>query len=308
MYNTPILFVIFNRKDVAVTCFEQIKKIQPTKLYIAGDGPRADVKGEENLVKETRESIINAVDWDCELQTLFQNQNLGCKQGVYTAVSWLLENEESGLIIEDDCLMRDSFFKFTEQLLEKFKDDSRVGMICGANYAPKANIPDSYVFSRYKSCHGWATWRRAWKYMDIEMTWAQTEYCDSVINNMGYKSKDVRYWKYRQKAIDIKDVNTWDWQWYFTLAANSMMAICPKHSLTSNIGFGEGATHTSQSKIPETFISHEDITFPLKHPKYVVPYQPFEKAFYHSNNTLYNRIKQIFPFAFKNMIKKIVRR
>ena len=308
MYNTHILFIIFNSKDVAVTCFEQIKKIQPTKLYIAGDGPRADVKGEENLVKETRESIINAVDWDCELHTLFQNHNLGCKEGVYTAVSWLLENEELGIIIEDDCLMRDSFFKFTEQLLEKYKDDSRVGIICGANYAPKANIPDSYVFSRYKSCHGWATWRRAWKYMDLDMTWTQTEYYDSIIKNMGYKSKDVRYWKYRQKAVEINDVNAWDWQWYFALAANSMLAICPKHSLTSNIGFGKGATHTSQRKIPEIFISHEDIMFPLKHPKYVVPYQPFEKAFYYSNNTLYNKIKQLFPFAFKNMIKKLVRK
>lgn len=125
---------------------------------------------------------------------------------------------------------------------------------------------------------------------------------------MGYKSKDVRYWKYRLKAIDLNDVSAWDWQWYFTLAANNMLAICPEYNLTSNIGFGEGATHTSQNRIPNMFLSHQDISFPLRHPQYVVPYQPFEKAFYHSNNTLYNRIKQLFPFAFKNMIKKLLRK
>lgn len=308
MYNIPILFIIFNRKDLAITCFEQIKKIRPTKLYIAGDGPRIQVKGESVIVAETREAIITSIDWECELHTLFHDHNIGCGKGVYTAVNWLFENEESGIVIEDDCMMRDSFFKFVEQLLEMYEDDSRVGMICGANYAPKADIPDSYVFSRYKSCHGWATWRRAWKYMDIDMLWRQTKYNDSVIKNMGYKSKDIKYWKYRLKAIDRNDVSAWDWQWYFTLAANSMLAICPKHSLTTNIGFGEGATHTSQSRVPEYFISHEDIMFPLKHPKYVVPYQPFEKAFYHSNNTLYNRIKQLFPFVFKNMIKNLVRK
>ena len=125
---------------------------------------------------------------------------------------------------------------------------------------------------------------------------------------MGYMSKDIRYWKYRMRAVDLKDVSAWDWQWYFTLAANNMLGIYPKYSLTTNIGFGAGATHTSESKAPSYYISKKDLSFPLKHPKYVVPYQPFEKAFYYTNNTLYNRIKQLFPFAFKNMIKKFVRK
>lgn len=307
MYNIPILFIIFNRKEVAVSCFKQIKNIKPEKLYISADGSREEIKGENIIVEETRRAILDSVDWDCELHTLFHDHNIGCGRGVYTAINWLFEKETMGIVIEDDCMMRTSFFTFAEQLLDLYKEDSRVGMICGANYAPKAAIPDSYVFSRYKSCHGWATWKRAWKFMDIDMMWRQTQYNDSVIKNMGYKSKDVRYWEYRLKAIDIKDVNAWDWQWYFTLAANNMLAICPKYSLTSNIGFGEGATHTSQRKIPKDFISHQDLTFPLQHPKYVVPYQPFEKAFYHANNTLFNRIKQLFPFAFKNIIKKLIR-
>ena len=124
---------------------------------------------------------------------------------------------------------------------------------------------------------------------------------------MGYKSKDVRYWRYRLKAIDLKDVSAWAWQWYFTLASDTMLAICPIYSFTSNLGFGEGATHTAQKKVPSHFFSTREIAFPLQHPKYIVPYQPFERAFYNSNNTMFNRIKQLFPFWFKNVIKRIVR-
>lgn len=307
MYKIPILFIIFKRKNIALQSFEQIKKIRPMRLYIAGDGARNNTVGEDVMVEETRQAVLDAIDWDCEVKTLFQKKNLGCCMGVYTAINWLFENEEQGIIIEDDCIMRNSFFPFVEQMLERYADDSRIGMIDGANYLTNIEVPYSYGFSRYKSTNGWATWRRAWKLMDLDMSWRKTVFADSIIRNMGYKAKDIRYWKYRLKAVDLNDVSAWDWQWYFTLAANNMLGIYPKHNLTTNIGFGAGATHTSEKSMPACYISHKDLEFPLKHPQYIVPYKPFEEAFYHNNNTLFNRIKQCFPFWFKNIIKKIVR-
>lgn len=308
MYNIPILFIIFKRKDVALESFKSIKAVKPAKLYIAGDAARKKVNGEEIAVKETRQAILDAIDWDCEVKTLFQNENLGAGMGVYTAINWLFDNEEQGIIIEDDCVMRSSFFPFVEEMLERYANDTRIGMIDAANYITNVDIPHSYGFSRYKSTNGWATWRRAWQLMDIDMKWRGGVFEDSIIKNMGYKSKDVRYWKYRLKAVDLNDVSAWDWQWYFTLAAYNMLGIYPKYSLTTNIGFGVGATHTTESKTPDCYISHKDLEFPLDHPKYMVPYQPFERSFYHGNNTMFNRIKQLFPFGFKNFIKRLVRK
>lgn len=307
MYNIPILFVIFKRKDVSQRAFAQIKKVKPIKLYIACDGPRPNVEGEAEMVEATREAILGAIDWECEVHTNFQKTNLGCGMGVYTAINWLFENEERGIIIEDDCIMRDSFFPFVEEMLERYADDTRIGLVDGANYLEHVDIPDSYVFSQYKSTNGWASWRRAWQLMDLDMSWRGTKYELSVINNMGYKSKDVRYWKHCLKSIDVNDVSAWDWQWYFALAANNMLSITPKYNLTTNIGFGKEATHTTQGSIPSQYISTRDISFPLQHPKFVVPYQPYEQAFCKSYNTLFNRIKWLFPFWFKNMIKHMVR-
>ena len=77
MLDTPILFIIFNRKDVALKSLAAIKKSKPKRMYIAGDGPRNTIEQDFDKVKNTREAIINAIDWDCEIKTLFQEDNLG---------------------------------------------------------------------------------------------------------------------------------------------------------------------------------------------------------------------------------------
>lgn len=304
MYKTPILLIIFRRKDVALKCLERIRKVLPTKLYIAGDGARANVVGEQESVEATRKAVLDAIDWPCDVHTLFQEQNLGCSKGVYTAINWLFENEERGIILEDDCMMQESFFPFVEELLERYKNDERIGMIDGANYIKEVSIPDSYGFSRYKATNGWATWRRAWKNMDLNMDWRQTPYADSIIANMGYRSRDIKYWQYRINVVDHNDVSAWDWQWYFTLAAHNQLGIYPCCSLQSNIGFGEGATHTSNGKTPDYYFTDKEIEFPLRHPKYVVPYTPFEKGFYNQNNTLYTNLMKYLPIPIKMWLKK----
>lgn len=304
MYQVPILLIIFRRKNVALQSLERIRKIQPAKLYIAGDGARSHVKGEQEAVEETRKAVLDAIDWPCDIHTLFQEQNLGCSKGVYTAINWLFENEEQGIILEDDCMMQESFFPFVEELLERYKNDERIGMIDGANYIKEVSIPDSYGFSRYKATNGWATWRRAWKNMDLNMDWRQTPYADSIIANMGYRSRDIKYWQYRINVVDHNDVSAWDWQWYFTLAAHNQLGIYPCCSLQSNIGFGEGATHTSSGKTPDYYFTDKEIEFPLRHPQYVVPYTPFEKGFYNQNNTLYTNLMKYLPIPIKMWLKK----
>lgn len=309
MYNVPILFVIFKRKDVALRTLESIKAAKPAKLYISGDGARPNVKGEKEKVESTRKAVLQFIDWECEVKTRFPEENQGCCNGVYNAINWLFENEERGIIVEDDCMLKPSFFRFAEEMLDMYKDDLRVGMIDAANYLPNVNIPDSYGFSRYKSTNGWATWRRAWKLMDLDMKWRDGVYEDSIIANMSYKSKEHNYWKYRLKAVDENDVSAWDWQWYFTLAAHNMLGIYPKYSLTTNIGFGEDATHTSNGEMPSYYISDKDLDFPLQHPKYMVPYLPFEKEFYEKlNDTNYEKIKRLIPFSLKRKIKKLLKK
>jgi len=304
-YSIPVLFIFFNRKEIALESFEKIKKAKPQKLYLASDGHREDKMGEAEKVLEIRNAILQEIDWDCDIQTLFHETNLGCANAVLTAINWLFEKEENGIILEDDCVVQDSFFPFIEELLERYKDDSRIGMIDGANYI-QYEIENSYCFSRYKSTNGWATWRRAWKNMDMDMKWRDTKSDSSVLKNMGYLGKDINCWKYSLKAIDANFVSAWDWQWYFTLASQNQLSIVPKVNLVSNIGFGKDATHTTE-KLKPKYLAEKELSFPLLHPKYILPDYSFDKVFNKGYNNFIYTLKRYMPFSIKKRLKKILR-
>ncbi|MCS2888131.1 hypothetical protein NXV14_13495 [Bacteroides fragilis] len=112
MIDIPVLFIIFKRPKVALQSFSAIKKAAPRKLYIACDGARDNIQGERDLVDKTRKIILDNVDWDCEVYVNFQTKNLGCASGVFTAINWLFQHEQYGIILEDDCIAQETFFPF----------------------------------------------------------------------------------------------------------------------------------------------------------------------------------------------------
>lgn len=306
-YDIPILFVIFRRKDVTMRTFAAIKAAQPAKLYIACDGARETVNGEQELVEATRQAVENAIDWPCEVHRRYQDHNQGCAKAVSSAISWMFETEEMGIILEDDCVAKASFFKFVREMLHRYKDDQRIGMVAGTNLvSSKVTMPDSYCFSKYKACWGWATWKRAWSNFQLDMPWRDSGYYQSVIANNGFRAKDKNYWKYRLNLIDANYVSSWDWPWYFCLAAQNQLCIFPSKDLIVNIGFDAEATHTSFFNLPK-YKDEGELSFPLRHPRYIVPYEPFDKAFYKANNNLYMRLSSCIPLWLKKKLKKMLK-
>jgi len=305
MYNIPVLFVIFNRPEIAYKSFIKIKDIKPKKLYIAQDGPRKDKESEGNKVIETRKCVMDLIDWPCEVKTLFQDYNLGCGKGVYTAISWLFDNEEMGIVLEDDCVVNSSFFLFMEEMLNKYKDDQRVGMVAGSNLIHTYHeTRSSYFFSRYKSCWGWGSWRRAWRNMDLDMNWRKNHLMD-VINNSGYYAKGHNKWLYQLRCIDTNYVSAWDWQWFFSLASENQLCIYPCVNLVSNIGNDVNATHTSFGCIT---YEAQDLIFPLKEPGVICPNEEFDKAFWKKENSLRFHIQRFIPNSLKIRLKRITKK
>lgn len=271
-FNIPILFIIFKRDYTAIEVFKKIREIKPKKLYVAADGPR---DSQEKIRCDKTRKIINQVDWECELYCMFRDENLGCKYGPYTSISWFFEHEEEGIILEDDCVPDLTFFSFAKEMLEKYRYDGRVGMIAGHS---EVSIPlkTSYIFSRFKACWGWATWKRAWKYMDIEL---QTyDYRNEVAPLMVYDQQRVVHWHTALDLIAQDKVSAWDWPWYFSLASQSQLCIFPCKNLISNIGFGDEGTHCLGEAPIEAIVSYS-LTYPLVEPKTVVVDWEFEKEF-----------------------------
>lgn len=302
--NTAVLFLVFNRLDTTKQVFEAIRAAQPPRLYIASDGAREDNDGEDEKVKKVREYITSNIDWICDVKTLFREKNFGCGPNVKSSIDWFLENEQMGIILEDDVLPVQSFFHYCEELLIRYSDDARIGMISGNNHVGDELFDESYLFSKYKGCWGWATWKRAWVNMDFEMSWINSSSKESIINNMGYGKHSIVHWNNAIKSIQNKSVSAWDWQWYFSLASQGQLCIFPKFNLVANIGFGDEATHTFG--IPqESFLKIKEINFPLHHPSYIIANEEHDKLF--ENKKIKNTsLKRFIPYKVKIFIKSFI--
>lgn len=267
---TPVAFIIFNRPDTTERVFAEIAKAKPPKLLVIGDGARVNRDGEAAKVTTVR-AIIDRVDWDCEVLTNYSNVNLGCKIRVSSGIDWVFEQVEEAIILEDDCLPHPSFFRFCEELLERYRDDERIGMISGDNYQfDRIRTRDSYYFSRYMHIWGWATWRRAWKNYDVRINIWPKMRDDDWLKSIIYKKNQRKYWMQIFNAVYEGKIDTWDYQWVLISMTQGFVSITPEINLISNIGFGPDATHTHGFNIYSNMKTKEMI-FPLTHPEIFLP-------------------------------------
>lgn len=269
--SVPILFIIFNRPEKTRLVFEAIRKARPTYLFIAADGPREHKSGEKELCETTR-AVLKNIDWPCEVKTRFQEKNLGCKINASSAVTWMFEHVEEGIIIEDDCLPVQAFFSFCKELLEYYRHSPQIMHINGTSFLEASETSEpalSYHFSQCPQMWGWATWRRAWQQYDISMRHLDTLVEKPGIYDLFLRKKYLKFWIRHCKHIRDKNVDTWDAQWQYTLMYKNGYVVAPHFNLIKNIGFGPEATHTKGTNDTEVPVTENP--GPLHHPAYIGP-------------------------------------
>jgi hypothetical protein len=275
---TPVALLIFNRPSCTQRVFEAIRQAQPSTLLAIADGPRADRPDDIEKCAAAR-AIIDRVDWDCEVIKNYSDTNLGCGIRPATGISWVFEQVESAIILEDDCIPHPDFFRFCDELLERYRDDERVMHISGNNFwSSKYQAEESYFFSRYTLSWGWATWRRAWQHYDFDMKyWLQIapKHQQQLLKNLLSDEHAAKTWqKIFQDAIDL-NLDCWDYQWTLACWLQDGLAIVPDVNLVSNIGFDADATHTRSADTtsldcPQLSVPATAIDFPLRHPELVL--------------------------------------
>ena len=268
--------IIFNRADTSLKVLEAVRKVRPRRLYIAADGPRVDVPDDLESCKQTRE-IVDNIDWECELKTLFRDENVGCGHGPADAITWFFSQEEQGIILEDDCVPDPSFFYTCENLLQKYANDTRIMHIGGFNLQFGQTYGNaSYYFSKYPEVWGWASWRRAWDLFDFSMSDFQQFKTDNQIANIFPNVRLQEAWlKALEYTYQQPRPSIWDYRWMYTIWKNHGLCITPNKSLVKNIGFDGRGTHTNQnSEVQRAFAAVEaEAMGELVHPKFVIPCQ-----------------------------------
>ncbi len=263
---SPVAFIIFNRPDTTARVFEEIARARPRKLLVVADGPRPDKPGESEKCTAVR-SLIDRVDWECEVLRNYSDTNLGCKKRVSSGIDWVFANVEEAIILEDDCLPHHAFFRFCDEMLERYRNDQGIMQISGANLLSSLySAKESYLVSRYGGIWGWATWKRAWQQYDVTMKkWAKKK---RDIHWLASVCETRAEAKNRVRSFDLAlegGIDTWDLQWIFCKLICNGLSIIPKANLIENIGFGVGATHTQQTPDELYRGKRQNLEFPLVH-------------------------------------------
>jgi hypothetical protein len=289
MFNTPIVLICFNRPLETKKVFNKIKFIKPKKLFLIMDGPR---RGSNNdivncfLVK----NIITQISWKCRVYKNFSKKNLGLKNRIVTGLDWVFSKTNSAIILEDDCLPSNNFFKFCEELLIYYKKNNLVKFITGNNFQKSMlNIKADYYFSKYSHIWGWATWKDTWKlYCDNNKMW------DKYLRSKEFyricpNFSEIKYWRSMFSKVKNGSLKSWSIYLLFTLWKNGGMTATPNINLVKNLGFNNRATNTKNSQI-----------------RYNKKIQSFKKKLKHPKEIFYNSSAD--TYVFENIYNQSLKR
>lgn len=286
MYTTPVLFIVFNRLDTAIQVLSAIRKVKPVHLYIAADGPRMNKEGESAKCQLVRKTIIEGIDWECDVKTLFRKTNLGCGQAVSSAIRWFFDQVEEGIILEDDLIPHPDFFPFCSELLEKYRYDQRISLISGDNFQNGIKRGEgSYYFSAYTHIWGWASWRRVWDNYEYDLGSLDLDKLKIRINHAFKMRSEREFWDEIVDSVKQKKVDTWDYQFALCNIYNGSLSVMPNVNLVRNIGFGHEATHTQNADSQFALLATHSI-LPVHHPGLVVRDAKADKYYFDKYNKL----------------------
>jgi hypothetical protein len=250
MNSAPIVYIVFNRPNHTTKTFAVLREQRPTQLFIIADGPRPGHPADAERCAEVR-AIVEQIDWPCEVHRNYADSNMGLKRRVSSGLDWVFTQADRAIVLEDDCAAHPDFFRFCNELLEHYAEDSHVSVITGNNFQngrQRGNA--SYYFSKFNHCWGWATWRRAWQHYQGDLSfWPEWRESDD------WKQKtpdpvERRYWVKIFDQVHAGQINSWAYSWTASVWHRGGLTVTPNVNLVSNIGFGEESTHTASADSP----------------------------------------------------------
>ncbi len=265
MVRSPIALSVFNRPESTERVMETIRAARPKQLFVFADGPRTDE--EAGLCTQAR-TLVENVDWDCEAKYDYSQSNLGARRRYASGVDWVFSHVEDAIVLDDDCVADPTFFTFCDQMLEQYRDDPRIMMVCGTNYLGQwKSDRQSYHFSYFGAVWGWATWRRAWKLYDGSMdAWGDEEVREGIRALL----EDEELYALQARRFDrlyheTQDRHSWDLPWSLTRLAHGGLTVMPSVNLVQNLGNTDGRGLPPEHPLANLAVG--SLAFPLRPPR-----------------------------------------
>lgn len=296
--------IFFNRPEPLKKTYEIVRQSRPARLFLIQDGERSNHPTDRDNIIKCREVFSN-IDWDCEVHTNYSDTNLGCGKRPYTGITWMFSLTDKAVILEDDCVIGDNFLLFCKEMLDRYENDLRIGIISAWNHFGYYDFGGySYGFTKSVGCGAWATWKNRWNKYDMTID-GLNEYTEKCllrdITPLYAAKKKLARWKKARIELKTNDkISYWDHQWGFVRNVNSWLTIVPKYNQMCNIGISEDATHSSSSKLPGRirrlfYMETPLLESPFRHPPFVIADREYDEKYY----------KLIYPSKFRILISKL---
>lgn len=292
LIDVPVLLVFFTKEKPLQQVFERIREVRPSKLYLCQDGPRKNRPDDITKIKKCRELVSN-IDWECEVYERFQEKNLGCDPHIYQALTWVFENEEYMIMIEDDGLVDKSFFPFCKEMFERYKDDDRIALISSFNLLEKWDCPYDYFYSTTGTLSGgWGMWRRAWEKRNEALDFLDDMYTNKVFETVCFNrfhKKNIRKSIIRQHKTIKETGKIYSFELIVETirTLNYALTIVPTKNMMSNIGIDSEAFHSGSNirHLPRRlqrifFMPVYSQNVPVQGPPYMIPDQRYCEEVY----------------------------
>lgn len=190
-----------------------------------------------------------------------QVNNLGLAKSIINGVSTLCEKYGNVIVLEDDIVTSPYFLTYMNESLNFYENVGQVMHISAFRYPVKPFETEDTFFLRVPLCWGWATWQRAWKFYNKDVS-LMSHFNQNAIRRFNF---DNNYDFWMQLVMNKSGyLNTWFIFWYANLFLCNGLALFPARSLVQNIGMDKSGTHSGISndynvKLSETKILLSDI-------------------------------------------------
>ena len=300
--NLPLVIFLYRRPRLVRELLAALQAVRPSKIWLVADGPKNS--SEVELCQQARSEAETAIGWPCEVRRVYAGTNLGLKNRIETGLDQVFETEAEAIILEEDCHPTPNFFPFCETMLEKYRNEPRVGAISGNCFLPKKQLmATDYYFSRYVHIWGWATWGRAWKAYD-RRRWAWPKEGFRKLFPKADKTEEA-YWNRIFGRMVSGELSTWDYYWASWFWMQGWVSITPAQNLVRNVGFGSDATNTHDVMV-KTGMEREGLLCPpFKGPMEIKADEELDYAVLHNHLLRQEGRLSFWPRIHRSIAKRV---
>jgi hypothetical protein len=253
MTAAPIAVFAFKRPELlarTLRALESASGFAEAPVHIFSDAARPDVPGERDSVAAVRTLIRS---WASRHGAIVEEapSNLGLRRSILGGVSAMLAAHERLIVLEDDILVSRGFLQFTNEALSAFSDRPDIVQVSGY-FIPHRRRLEPAGLLRVPACWGWGTWRRAWQHYRDDAAGLAAEIKQRDVGRFDIEGSYGYLDALERNARG--EIDTWAVRWYASVFLRGGLTVYPGQSLTRNIGFVPGGTHTGPGRTARAFL------------------------------------------------------